>query len=140
MRTSIARGVDGAAAGTRTHDRLVGVEIDGRAFQVRLEMQEPAWTPLARRHRERGSGLAAGLSGAVLSPMQGTVLKIEVSDGQEVEAGSVLCLIEAMKMENEIHAPVTGVVESVVVTPGQQVASGQLLCVVRAGADAAAES
>jgi acetyl-CoA/propionyl-CoA carboxylase biotin carboxyl carrier protein len=134
MRTSIARGVDGAAAGTRTHDRLVGVEIDGRAFQVRLEMQEPAWTPLARRHRERGSGLAAGLSGAVLSPMQGTVLKIEVSDGQEVEAGSVLCLIEAMKMENEIHAPVTGVVESVVVTPGQQVASGQLLCVVRAGA------
>jgi biotin carboxyl carrier protein len=72
--------------------------------------------------------------------MQGTVLKVEVSDGQEVEAGSVLCLIEAMKMENEIHAPVTGVVESVVVAPGQQVASGQLLCVVRAGADSAAES
>jgi acetyl-CoA/propionyl-CoA carboxylase biotin carboxyl carrier protein len=138
QRTSILVGADGAGPGAGTHDRLVSVEVDGRAFEVRLQVPEPGWALLARRHRERRSSLAAGLSGAVVSPMQGTVLKVEVVDGEEVDAGQVLCLVEAMKMENEIQAPVAGVVEGLAVTPGQQVASGQLLCVVRAGAGAPA--
>jgi len=113
-----------------SHDRLVGVEIDGRAFEVRLHVEEPAWTPLARRHRDRRSHVAAGLSGAVVSPMQGTVLKVEVAEGEQVTAGQVVCVVEAMKMENEIHAPIDGVVDTVAVAPGEQVAGGQLLCVV----------
>ena len=63
-----------------------------------------------------------------MSPMQGTVLKVEVSDGDEVEAGQLLCVVEAMKMENEIVAPRVGVVRDVSVTPGAAIASGQLLC------------
>jgi acetyl-CoA/propionyl-CoA carboxylase biotin carboxyl carrier protein len=60
--------------------------------------------------------------------MQGTVLKVEVADGDEVEAGQLLCVVEAMKMENEIVAPRFGVVRDLSVTPGAAIASGQLLC------------
>ena len=60
--------------------------------------------------------------------MQGTVLKVEVADGDEVEAGRLLCVVEAMKMENEIVAPRAGVVRELAVSPGAAIASGQLVC------------
>jgi acetyl-CoA/propionyl-CoA carboxylase biotin carboxyl carrier protein len=60
--------------------------------------------------------------------MQGTVLKVEVSDGDEVQAGQLLCVVEAMKMENEIVAPRVGVVHDLSVAPGAAITSGQLLC------------
>jgi acetyl-CoA/propionyl-CoA carboxylase biotin carboxyl carrier protein len=64
--------------------------------------------------------------------MQGTVLKVVVEEGEAVEAGHVICVIEAMKMENEIAAPRDGVVTELRVTPGQGVTNGQLICVVAA--------
>ena len=70
--------------------------------------------------------------GAVVSPMQGTVLKVAVADGDAVEAGQLLCVVEAMKMENEIVAPRVGVVRDVAVSAGASVTSGQLVCVVAA--------
>jgi len=62
--------------------------------------------------------------------MQGTVLQVEVSNGDAVAAGGVICIIEAMKMENPIVAHRDGVVAELGVTPGQQVASGDLICIV----------
>ena len=56
--------------------------------------------------------------------MQGTVLRVEVSDGDEVEAGQVLVIVEAMKMENEIRAHVAGVVRDLAVAVGDSVRSG----------------
>jgi acetyl-CoA/propionyl-CoA carboxylase biotin carboxyl carrier protein len=124
--TSVPNAPDGAM---RTVPRLVAVEVDGRSYEVRLEVGEPPWTTLARGRRERGAaGGGTAADGAVVSPMQGTVLKVEVSDGDEVEAGQLLCVVEAMKMENEIVAPRVGVVHDLSVAPGAAIASGQLVC------------
>jgi acetyl-CoA/propionyl-CoA carboxylase biotin carboxyl carrier protein len=116
-----------------TVPRLVGVEVDGRAYDVRLHVTEPPWADLARRRRDRAAagGSAAG-DGAVVSPMQGIVLKVAVADGDQVEAGQLLCVVEAMKMENEIVAPRVGIVRDLAVAPGLAVASGQRVCVVAA--------
>jgi len=112
-----------------TVPRLVGVEVEGRSYDVRLHVTEPPWASLARRRRERAAaGRGAAADGAVVCPMQGTVLKVEVADGDEVEAGGLLCVVEAMKMENEIVAPRAGVVRELAVSPGAAIASGQLVC------------
>jgi len=126
--TTVARFADGA----QTRERVVSVEVDGRSFDVRLHATEPPWAALGRRRRERAAAGAGNGSGSVASPMQGTVLKVLVGDGDAVAAGDVICVIEAMKMENEIAAPVDGVVTELGVASGQGVTTGQLICVVAA--------
>jgi len=110
-------------------------EVDGRRVEVRVLRPEPAYRRLARRRRERGaaSGGGHGLE-AIVSPMQGTVLEVRVSDGDEVAAGAVICVVEAMKMENEVTAHRAGVVSELSVAPGGTVLSGQVVCVVSDGA------
>jgi acetyl-CoA/propionyl-CoA carboxylase biotin carboxyl carrier protein len=126
--TRLAAAADGAGAVART--RVLGIEVDGRRHDVRVHTPEPAWAELGRRHKERSKGLASGASGAVLSPMQGTVLQVGVAEGDRIEPGHLICVVEAMKMENEIAAHSGGVVTSVAIAPGEQVAHGQLICVV----------
>jgi acetyl-CoA/propionyl-CoA carboxylase biotin carboxyl carrier protein len=127
--TSLTSGSDGAAASTR--ERVVAVELDGRRHEVRIHTAEPPWAELARRHRRRRKGLTGETTGAVVSPMQGTVLAVEVADGDRVEAGGVICVVEAMKMENEIVAHRDGVVAGLSLAPGEQISHGQLVCIVR---------
>ena len=104
------------------------VEVAGRRYDVTLLEPEPPWAELARsrRNRARSGGGAGG--DAVVSPMQGTVLKVEVADGDVVEAGRVLCVVEAMKMENEIVAHSPGTVAELSVAAGAAVTSGQVIC------------
>jgi acetyl-CoA/propionyl-CoA carboxylase biotin carboxyl carrier protein len=113
-------------------ESLRSVEVDGRRFEVRLLRPEPAFAELARRRRERARGKGAGGAGrdAVVSPMQGTVLAVEVAEGDEIEAGQVICIVEAMKMENEVHAHRGGRVSDLSVAPGEPVRTGQVICVV----------
>jgi acetyl-CoA/propionyl-CoA carboxylase biotin carboxyl carrier protein len=118
---------------TRVVEEPLAVEVDGRRYDVRLLRPEPPWSELARRRRERdaaGAGAAAG--DVVVSPMQGTVLSVAVSVGDEVVAGQVLCVVEAMKMENEVHAHRPGVVSELTVAAGQPVRTGQVICVLAA--------
>ena len=120
------------AASARTQEQVVGVELDGRRFEVALLRPEPPHAELARRRRERtrdGVHHAAARE-AVVSPMQGTVLAVEVQDGDEVREGQVVCVVEAMKMENEITAHRPGTVSGLSVAEGEQVATGQVICVV----------
>jgi acetyl-CoA/propionyl-CoA carboxylase biotin carboxyl carrier protein len=113
-------------------DSVRNVEVDGRRFEVRLSEPEPEWVALGRRRRERvssGRGAGGGRD-AVVSPMQGTVLGVPVSDGDAVEPGEVICIVEAMKMENEVHAHRSGTVHNLSVEPGQQVTTGQVICTI----------
>jgi acetyl-CoA/propionyl-CoA carboxylase biotin carboxyl carrier protein len=116
----------------RLRERVRSVELGGRRYDVTLLEPEPPWAALARRRRERvRSGSGGAGTDAVVSPMQGTVLKVEVAEGDEVEAGQVLCVVEAMKMENEIASHRAGTVTQLSVTPGAAVASGQVVCLVQ---------
>jgi acetyl-CoA/propionyl-CoA carboxylase biotin carboxyl carrier protein len=111
--------------------RQRSVEVGGKRFEVTLLEPEPPWAELARRRRVRtATGPGGAGTEAVVSPMQGTVLKVEVADGEQVEAGRVLCVVEAMKMENEIVAHRPGAVAELSVSPGDAVASGQVICLV----------
>ncbi len=117
--------------GRPSRARRLTLELDGRRFEVETLEPEPPYAELARRRRDRGHGGAhAGAKDAVLTPMQGTVLAVKVGEGDEVQPGDVICIVEAMKMENEITAHRAGVVTKLSVEPGQAVSSGQVLCVV----------
>jgi acetyl-CoA/propionyl-CoA carboxylase biotin carboxyl carrier protein len=135
--TTVTRPADGRLA-----DRLVLAEVDGRRYEVRLHEPEPPERELGRRRRERSrlGGAGGNAYDVVVSPMQGTVLSVAVADGDAVEAGQVVCIVEAMKMENEVHAQRGGVVSGLSVRAGEPVKTGQVICrLVAEGAEAAAE-
>ena len=111
-------------------ERATTVEVDGRRVEIKVLLPEPGYRALARMRRERRATVADGEAEAVVSPMQGTVLDVRVAEGDEVEAGAVICIVEAMKMENEIAAHRPGLVAGLAVAPGDPVTSGQTICVV----------
>jgi acetyl-CoA/propionyl-CoA carboxylase biotin carboxyl carrier protein len=126
--TTVASSPDGAVRA-----RVREVEVDGRRFAVTALEPEPPWSELARRRRARAEARGAGGGrDALTSPMQGTVLAVHVAEGDEVSAGQLICIVEAMKMENEIHAQRAGTLTQLSVAPGQPVTTGQVICVVEA--------
>jgi acetyl-CoA/propionyl-CoA carboxylase, biotin carboxylase, biotin carboxyl carrier protein len=130
--TSVSAAPDGALS-----ERTTVAEIDGRRVEVKVLVPEPPYRALARTRRERAAtgGRGAG-SGVVVSPMQGTVLDVKVAEGDLVDVGRVLCIVEAMKMENEVTAHAAGVIAELAVEPLQPVAIGQAICtIVPAGAE-----
>jgi acetyl-CoA/propionyl-CoA carboxylase biotin carboxyl carrier protein len=117
--------------GRPSRARKLTLELDGRRYEVETLEPEPPYAELARRRRGRGRGSAhTGAKDAVVTPMQGTVLVVKVAEGQEVQPGEVICIVEAMKMENEITAHRAGVVTDLSVEAGQAVSHGQVVCVV----------
>lgn len=118
--------------------RRFRVTVDGETFVVEVEeigaapVGEPplgerpvAAAPRRVERRERTGG-----EEVVAAPLPGVVSEVRVVVGDRVEAGAVLLVLEAMKMENEIYAPVGGVVKEVYVEAGQQVGRGDRLILV----------
>jgi acetyl-CoA/propionyl-CoA carboxylase biotin carboxyl carrier protein len=125
-----------ASDGTPLRGRVVTAEVDGRRYEVRLLEPEPPYRELARRRAQRtGAGGGGAGQDAVVSPMQGTVLSVKVDDGAAVAPGDVLCIVEAMKMENEVHATREGVVADLSVAEGEAVSTGQVICRIVADGD-----
>src|SRR3954447_1000894 len=120
-----------AADGAPTSSRRLTLGVDGKRYEGDALVPDPPFAELARRRRERvAAGGHGGAKDAVVTPMQGTVLAVEVAEGDEVQPGQVICIVEAMKMENEIAAHRAGVVTELSVEPGQAVGNGQVVCVV----------
>jgi acetyl-CoA/propionyl-CoA carboxylase, biotin carboxylase, biotin carboxyl carrier protein len=129
--TTTLPGAADATGSLREH--RVHAELDGRRFDLKLLLPEPPHAELARRRKERSAagGSHGAAKDAVVSPMQGTVLAVEVADGDEVEAGQVLCIVEAMKMENEISAHRAGRIADLSVAVGPSFKTGQVICIVQ---------
>ena len=110
------------------------VEVGGRLFPVKVigEALGGGAAPAggakrpAKRERKRGAA-AASSSEELMAPLQGTLFKVEVAEGDEVEEGQLVCVIEAMKMENEVTAHRAGKVTKLAVAVGDAVNSGDLL-------------
>ena len=117
--------------------RDVDVEVNGKRFAVKvwvpdLPVAVAARGPVAgpRPRRAVAGGATAAGSGKVTVPMQGTIVKVLVEVGQAVEAGQSVCVLEAMKMENNIAADKAGTVTEIKVAPGQSVGSGDIVVVI----------
>ncbi|MBF8191926.1 ATP-grasp domain-containing protein [Nonomuraea sp. K274] len=110
----------------------VSVEVDGRRLEVVLPAAMMATAgaapPPAPRRAAKAAGLAGADGDALVSSMQGTVVKVNVADGDTVDEGATVLVIEAMKMEQPVTAHKAGVVSGLSATAGQSVASGAVLC------------
>ncbi|MGI8909101.1 MAG: acetyl-CoA carboxylase biotin carboxylase subunit [Rubrobacteraceae bacterium] len=122
-------GVAGEPSGKAIRD--VEVEVNGKLFRVRVFSDEEAGRSSGPPRRSGGtSRRAGGGEGAVSAPMQGTIVRVNVEQGQEVAADEAVCVLEAMKMETEIRTQKAGTVSEVLVEAGDTVRSGQPLVVV----------
>ncbi len=129
----------GAAAKEDTPRQTVVVEVGGRRLEVSIPGGlavsgggAPASAGVAKPRRRSGSKASAAISGdAVAAPMQGTIVKVAVEDGQQVAAGELLVVLEAMKMENPVTAHKAGTVAGLAVAPGDAVTQGTVLLEVK---------
>jgi acetyl-CoA/propionyl-CoA carboxylase, biotin carboxylase, biotin carboxyl carrier protein len=114
----------------------VTAEVNGRRVTVALWVPEfddglpRAQSTAAKPRRQHHAGVLGSGSANVVVPMQGTIVKVNVEVGQEVEAGDTVVILEAMKMENSVNAEKSGVVVSINVTAGDSVSAGDTVVVV----------
>jgi acetyl-CoA/propionyl-CoA/long-chain acyl-CoA carboxylase, biotin carboxylase, biotin carboxyl carrier protein len=115
--------------------RSTTVEVNGKRFEVNMWVPEVAAAAPAAKKRERRGGPAGAASGGtgsgnIEAPMQGTIVKVLVEVGDEVEVGVGVVVLEAMKMENQINAERAGTVTAVKVSAGDTVGGGDVLVVI----------
>ncbi len=113
-------------------ERLFEVEVDGKRFEVKArEHLETTVMPRKPRPPQKSSRATGGRSELLAAPMQGTIVKVLVAQGQTVKAGDAIVVLEAMKMENSILAHTEGTVEELKVSDGQSVETGATIAVIR---------
>jgi acetyl-CoA/propionyl-CoA carboxylase, biotin carboxylase, biotin carboxyl carrier protein len=116
----------------QTLERGFVVEVDGKRLPVRVREQlDELVQPRKPKPPKSAGALAGGGSEVLQAPMQGTIVKVQVEQGQKVKVGDAICVLEAMKMENSILAHADGTVEELKVTAGQSVETGATIAVIR---------
>jgi acetyl-CoA/propionyl-CoA carboxylase, biotin carboxylase, biotin carboxyl carrier protein len=111
--------------------RDFGVEIDGKRLRVRVREQLDSFVSPRKPKPPEKLAVHGGGGEILVAPMQGTIVKVLVEAGQEVEAGQTVCVLEAMKMENTIEAHASGKVEEINVKAGDSVETGAAIAVIR---------
>jgi acetyl-CoA/propionyl-CoA carboxylase biotin carboxyl carrier protein len=106
--------------------REVEVEVNGKLFKVKVFGDEDMASGPPRRRRGE-TRRASTSEGAIQAPMQGTIVKVLVEEGQVVAADEPVCILEAMKMESEVRSQKAGTVSEIRVQAGQTVRSGDTL-------------
>jgi len=109
---------------TRVAAEKLVAEVNGKRFEILVHAPEP----VVKRHRAKQSSGGGSTGTGLSSPMQGTVVKIAVEEGQIVEAGDLIIVLEAMKMEQPLNAHKSGVIKNLKAVIGETVASGTVLC------------
>jgi len=109
---------------TRVAAEKLVAEVNGKRFEILVHAPEP----VVKRHRAKQSSGGGSSGTGLASPMQGTVVKIAVEEGQSVEAGDLIIVLEAMKMEQPLNAHKSGVIKNLKAVIGETVASGTVLC------------
>ena len=114
--------------------KVYKVKVNGKVYEVELEsVGEKAGNiaaPAAAPQPAAPQPVARGAGNEQKAPIAGTILDVKVSVGQQVNAGDVLFILEAMKLENEVVSEFAGVVKQVAVSKGDSVQNGQLLIVI----------
>jgi acetyl-CoA/propionyl-CoA carboxylase biotin carboxyl carrier protein len=124
-----AQGDLAAGASSRApRPRDILVEVDGRRVPVRIFDERREAAP--RSPSTHGGHHGEHVHGEIRAPMQGTIVKVLVEKGQPIQAGDVVCILEAMKMENHIACTREGEITDLPIRPGQVVETGQLLAVI----------
>lgn len=124
-------------------DNKVHVEVNGTPYDVELDKAPAAAAsikkskaPAAAPRTESGEKVItkpaapAGGGVAVKSPLPGTIMSINVSEGQSVNAGDTVCVLEAMKMENDIHCTTGGTVKKILVAVGDAILEGTDIMII----------
>lgn len=111
--------------------KIYKVKVNGKVYEVELESVSENTQKIQNEAKpEMSQPSAASGETSVPSPMQGTILKINVAVGDKIKKGQTLMILEAMKLENEIVSPVDGVVKAIKVSKGQTVNSKQELLII----------
>ncbi|MFT2017838.1 acetyl-CoA carboxylase biotin carboxyl carrier protein subunit, partial [Streptomyces sp. 796.1] len=116
----------------------VVVEVGGKRLEVSLPAAfgfasapaQAAGATKAKRKKSKSAG-AAATGDALASPMQGTIVKVAIEEGQRVEEGDLIVVLEAMKMEQPLNAHRAGVVQGLEAEVGASVSSGAVICQIK---------
>ena len=116
--------------------KVYKVKVNGKVYEVEVEsvtesnstITTPSKAPVTE---EKSTPVVSNGAGTDLkAPMAGTILDVKVKVGDSVNVGDVICILEAMKLENEVVADTAGVIRSIAVSKGDSVQNGQLLVVI----------
>lgn len=112
--------------------KIYKVKVNGKVYEVELESvtENAAKIEASKELKQEEKQVSTGEGTVVKAPMQGQINAIKVVNGQKVNKGDVLCILEAMKMENEIQSPCSGTVTKIAISKGQTVNNQDIMFVI----------